>query len=148
MVNPKTNSIVVNWDQIYSQARRLASDIIAFYKRRGLEYIYMYGIPRGGLPVVTLLSHLVEYYGIRTDVVTDLTMLDVAGNKDYYTDKDTLIIVDEICDGGNTLKLWTQRFPNAMTAVLHRRMDSEFKPDFWAYEIKGDEWIQYPWECK
>jgi hypoxanthine phosphoribosyltransferase len=79
-------------------------------------------------------------------VVTDLTLLDEIGKR-CYTDKEPLIIVDEICDGGNTFKLWQQRFPNILTATLYLRHNSKFKPDFWGYKLDTDQWIIFPWEC-
>ena len=61
-------------------------------------------------------------------------------------DSDQLII-DDIADSGNTLKLWKKTFPTNSFATIHYKETSEVKPDIFSKKIPEDYgWIVYPWE--
>tara|TARA_R110000772_G_scaffold193295_1_gene304184 strand:+ start:302 stop:697 length:396 start_codon:yes stop_codon:yes gene_type:complete len=53
------------------------------------------------------------------------------------------LVIDDICDSGETLKNGI----GVYTAVLyHKPHTSSFTPNVFAKEHNGDEWIIYPWE--
>jgi len=88
----------------------------------------VYGISRGGLVPAVYLSHL----------------LDVPVVEDDYIGEDTLII-DDICDTGQTLESYS--YLGCVTATIYYHRKSIFEPDIWIYE-KKDDWIKFPWETK
>ena len=93
----------------------------------------VYGLPRGGLPIAVELSHrlnlplLMNYYDRK--VVTNKKIL----------------VVDDIADTGHTLKDFEN--PHNIICTLHYHEDSLVLPDYYV-ELKGDDWIVYPWEEK
>ena len=56
------------------------------------------------------------------------------------------IIIDDICDSGQTLE---EVLADNPTAVLHyKSKTSTIKPTLFAKELTIDHWIVYPWELK
>lgn len=84
----------------------------------------VYGIPRGGNVLATLISY---YY--------DLPLLQ-APCKDC-------IVVDDIADTGETLLHYKAKGYWITTMYYHKQ--SKVVPDYW-FKEKTDEWIIYPWE--
>ena len=112
---------VITWHKFEEDAKILARSINKHGKFR-----YIYGIPRGGLVVATVLSHLLE-----TPLKTHL-------NEDFSD----ALVVDDVSDSGLTLK----RFDGYRTATLYRKDKTITEPDFFVETI--NEWIVFPWETK
>ena len=88
------------------------------------------GIPRGGTILAVLYSHR---FNVRYSPAANL-------------DSEQLII-DDIADSGDTLKLWKKTFPTNTFATIHYKDISIVKPDIFAKEIPEDYgWVVYPWE--
>ena len=88
------------------------------------------GIPRGGTILAVLYSH----------------RFDIKYAPTANLDSEQLII-DDIADSGETLRLWKNTFPTNRFATLHYKDISEIKPDIFAKLIPEDYgWIVYPWE--
>lgn len=85
---------------------------------------YVYGVPKGGLPIAVHLAHYLN--------------LEYIGDPDCYP-KETMI-ADDIADTGITLK----EFGDRVTATLFYKERSSVEPNF--YVEKTDKWIVFPWE--
>jgi len=64
-----------------------------------------------------------------------------------------ILIVDNIIRTGDSMKAAIESLkkvdPDAKkidTATLHLNVNSKFKPIYFAEEISGDDWVEYPWE--
>ena len=90
---------------------------------------YIYGIPRGGLPLATHLSHTLEIDLIHADRL--------------FTVKDLVLVVDDIVDTGITIARLPRIWP---TASLYYKPRSSIKPDIYLEEVPNDIWIVFPWE--
>jgi len=119
----------LNWNDI----DRAINRIIASINSSEIKINAVGGLPRGGLIPAVMLSHRL---GI--PFVSQAQIQTTIGN---------ILIVDDICDSGKTLKRFKFE-ENIYTATLHWKQSSEYQPNyFWeiAYE---NEWIVYPWENK
>ena len=87
---------------------------------------YVYGIPRGGLPIAVHLSH---YFELKLMVT------------EPYESMETLV-VDDIADTGVTLLKYRDNF--RATATLYYKKRSVVKPRFYVYET--NKWVVFPWE--
>jgi len=90
----------------------------------------IYGVPRGGMVLAVSLSHALDL-----QIVTP-RYLDCI-------DKD-ILVVDEICDTGKTLKQLNPKY----SATIHVTDWAIFRPTFSIAKKEKDTWIQYPWEIK
>jgi hypoxanthine phosphoribosyltransferase len=115
----------ISWEEIEELVDILHSQIT----RSGYKITDIYGLQRGGLIPAVLLSH----------------KLDIPMTQDP-TRQNTLV-VDDICDSGETFHEFSLTYPNSIFACLHfKPHTSSFTPDFAASKFFSDAWIIYPWE--
>jgi len=115
----------VTWDEVEKLVDLLSRQI-----KGSLHPVkYIFGLQRGGLIPAVMLSHKL---GI--PMTQDLT-------------RQNILIVDDICDSGETFKEFFLEYPNSIFACLHfKPHTSDFNPDFSANKFFLDDWIVYPWE--
>jgi len=119
----------LDWNDI----NRAINKIVASINSSEIKINAIGGLPRGGLVPAVMLSHRLSI-----PFVSQAQIQTTIGN---------ILIVDDICDSGKTLKRFKFE-ENIYTATLHWKQSSEYQPNyFWeiAYE---NEWIVYPWENK
>jgi hypoxanthine phosphoribosyltransferase len=121
------NKLYLTWEDIENQITDLAEQI----SKSQENIIAIYGLPRGGLIPAVLLSHKL---GVK--YVNEWPLL-----KHLYH-PDNVLIVDDICDSGKTLK----GYNNYPTATLHYKPSAVTKPTFYSDIAEEDVWIVYPWE--
>ena len=125
------NKEYVTWKQVDEFVDDVAASFVAdmlLDKPPGV-----YGLPRGGLVLAVMLSHKL-----------DIPLL--------AAPCDGCIIVDDICDSGESLKHYYDQ-----TSSIHKRgyrivtmyynITSKVIPSFFRY-LKKDSWIVFPWECE
>lgn len=101
--------------------------------------VAIYGIPRGGMIPAIAVVHQLESRGLRARFAPDIHHL-------TPSELHKLVVIDEICDSGDTFKVLQQLFPMAKTATVFHRKTAEFTADYYAYVVEGDQWLQFPWE--
>jgi hypothetical protein len=119
--------IYLTWKDIEDAVESLAYQI----KSSGDSLEAITGLPRGGLIPAVLLSHKLN-----------LPYVSIADDCEKY---DNILVVDDICDSGETLKQYHQLFS---TATIHYKQLALVKPDFYYSLAPDDKWIVYPWEQK
>jgi hypoxanthine phosphoribosyltransferase len=115
----------VTWEEVEELVDLLAQQIT----KSGHQIEYIFGLQRGGLIPAVLLSHKL---GIPMTQDPSLP---------------NTLIVDDICDSGETFHKLFLKYPKARFACLHfKPHTSYFNPDFSANKFFLDDWIVYPWE--
>lgn len=141
----------VSWKQVEEYVSLLAEKIKEL-KVRDRKMITLVTIPRGGLPVATMLAHKLDIKDIRVVSTTNGEITEVPCLEPDY--KNTYILVDEIHDTGETMIKMLDWLDNAVDgkvyscALIYRDVVKVDKPDFWAKTIKTNNWIVFPWEKK
>jgi uncharacterized protein len=116
------NKIYLGWDDINDSINIICEKIIT--EQPNIDSIF--GIKRGGLIPAVMISHKLNLPW--SDVMYPNTL-----------------VVDDICDTGITLK----NTIGCNTAVLYYKPHTScFRPNIYAQEHNGDEWIIFPWEKK
>jgi hypoxanthine phosphoribosyltransferase len=117
----KLKKIYVTWDEVDKMIAQLVKEI----KKSKEKFDGVYGIPRGGLPLAVMVSHMLK-----------LPVL-------LYPTKNTLV-VDDISDEGYTL----QRMKNKKIATLYSTEWTITQPN-WFVKMKKDkdDWLVFPWEA-
>jgi len=123
--------VILSWDDIKDAIEKLAEKIENLEKKP----FYIYGIPRGGLIPATWLSHKtgISYYQINAAQISKMA------------DLSHILIVDDICDSGKTVKEIRENYPKVRVACLYYKENEVAKPDIYG-ELMGDEWLVFPWE--
>lgn len=111
-------------------------------------------IARGGLSLAQLLGeyyNIREVYSINTIGYEDTAKLESVEvfNIPELKDANTVLIVDDIIDSGDTLvevlKVLRQAYPNVRfkTAALFYKKSAKIAPDWYVQE--ADKWIEFFW---
>ena len=115
--------IYLTWKDIEDAVTSLAHRI----KESGIEITSIYGLPRGGLIPAVMLSHKLNIPLFKSG---------------YDVLLGTTLIVDDICDTGETLEKYT----NYPIATIHHKQTASVEPTFHYSLVRGTAWIVYPWE--
>jgi hypoxanthine phosphoribosyltransferase len=98
------------------------------------EIQYIYGPPRGSLPIAVHLAHHLDLQLIETCRI-------------YNSDiNNQTLIVDDICDSGKTFSIFHTIFPNSIYAVLFVKPRRKFKDVIYVKEVENNTWVVFPWE--
>ena len=124
----------LNWNDIQNLVDILCDKIV----NSKLEIKDLWGLPRGGLIPVVMISHRLKIPMTRGTITP------------------TTLIIDDICDSGVTLKEFHEYYQNEYvfpfnlkTACLHYKSHTSiFKPDLFANQWSSNNWVIYPWERK
>ncbi|MBO5712117.1 MAG: hypothetical protein J6R47_04695 [Acholeplasmatales bacterium] len=119
------NKIYVTWDEITS----FINELVNHLNNKNIKPSGVYGIPRGGLVMASLISYKMNI---------PLLMAPTEG----------CLIIDDIADSGRSLCHYTEndtQFNKYFIATLFYHNRSIVKPHYTKFE-KIDEWIVFPWE--
>jgi hypoxanthine phosphoribosyltransferase len=127
------SKIYLSWDDI----EHLVDELCTQITQSGMQIESIVGVQRGGLIPAVMISH----------------RLQIPMGKGIV--HDTSLIVDDICDSGETFfkiyKYYQEAYPtsNQRFACLHYKSHiSTFKPTFYGEQLTSDAWLVYPWESK
>ncbi len=113
------NKMFVSWADVEDLVQELWKKVVI----GSMPINSIHGLKRGGYIPAVMLSH----------------QLNLPYSETIYHDT---LVVDDICDSGETLK----KAPGVYHAVLHYKPHTScVVPTIWAKEV-GDDWIVYPWE--
>ena len=143
----------VSWELFYDMARQLAFKI----QDDGYKPDIIIAIARGGYTPARILS---DYLG-----VMDMTSFKVRHYRAAHKQAEAriehplaadvtgrkILLVDDVSDSGDTFEVGIEHInacadPSEIrTAVLHHKIVSKYKPDYYTREVKEWHWITYPW---
>jgi hypoxanthine phosphoribosyltransferase len=125
------NKLILSWQDIEEITDILAKKILNLEKKP----FYLYGHPRGGLIPAVILSHKT---GIAYQHLN-------AAQLSRTADLSHILIIDDICDSGETIEQLRNNYNKIRIATLHTKITSSIQPDVYGMEVEK-EWIVYPWE--
>jgi len=122
---------ILSWGDI----EEVIDKVVEKIKNLEKKPFYIYGVPRGGLIPATWISHKtgIKYQQINSAQITKMA------------DLSHILIIDDICDSGKTVKEIRENYPKIKVACLYYKKTASETPDIYG-EIVGDEWIHFPWE--
>ena len=115
--------IYLSWDDIKTAVESLAYQI----KESNIKIYKIKGLQRGGLIPAVMLSHLLDIPMTENKIVSS-----------------NVLIVDDICDTGETLAPYKQT--NNPIATIHYKQTAIVEPNFYYSLTPQDKWLVYPWE--
>lgn len=143
-----------------TEVHGLLNNVVREIALKGVRPDAIVAPTRGGLAAGVMLSH---YFAVKlytmdvsfrdTNIVDHISI--EAALKKAWSHGENVILIDDINDSGETLKIITeaqQRIPLAgdlYTAVLLEKYTSQIEADFVGDHVREgreDEWIVFPWE--
>ena len=162
IINFMAEKLIISFDEYTQIVEKLAIQIHEKYKPTVLV-----GIMRGAAPIIDILSRILKlpiaYIVIQSysgkgledqqgQLMFAREISSLANNKDF----NKVLLIDDLSDTGVTLNKsiqWLKNYPplkgsikNIKTAVLWKKKDSTFEPDFCAQKLDSNPWIVQPFE--
>lgn len=137
IVKPDQEIVDVTWSEIQDCVSKIADWIQKTHKGD----LFLYGIPNGGLIPTAMLSYQLKLRGVNARIMGHVCDI-------HHENVRNLIIIDDICDSGDTLQAAKTLFPSAKTATLYQRHNAKFNADYHACNVNDDRWLRFIWEVK
>ena len=146
----------IDWHNFHVTCRSLAQQI----KKQCIQPESIIAIARGGLVPARIIAEYLyvnRVYSVGVKSYNDNERGDIEIYQQLPLNnlplRDTLI-VDDICDSGNTLNRVRQDIINGTklpedkvhTVTPYLKKDASFIPNFWNTECSASEWIVFPFE--
>lgn len=107
-----------------------------------LNYDYVYGPSRGGLPIATHIAHHTN-----VDIILDL---DSFLTKIPVNECPTIIICDDVCDSGKTFIDISKKLKKYQVTPIYCslffKQRSIFNPNLMVKIMPNSTWVVFPWE--
>ena len=156
------DKLIIDWKEYNLIVEKLA---IQIYKS-GFKPNLLIGIMRGGAPIIDVLSRVFKlkcaylavesYSGVSTEEQQGDLVFSREMSSTVQDMKGNILLCDDLSDTGITLNRsidWLKKYPplkdkikQIKTAVLWKKRDSTFEPDFCAQRLKSNPWIVQPFE--
>jgi|TARA_B100000767_G_C19737775_1_gene524687 hypoxanthine phosphoribosyltransferase len=155
------NKLIIDWKEYNLIVEKLA---IKIYES-GFKPTMLIGIMRGGAPIIDVLSRVFKlkcaylavesYSGKGTEDQQGELVFSREISSTVQDMGGRLLLCDDLSDTGVTLKKsinWLYNYPSITniesikTAVLWKKKDSTFEPDYCAQRLDSNPWIVQPFE--
>ena len=156
------DKLIIDWKQYNLIVEKLAVQIF----KSGFKPDMLIGIMRGGAPIIDVLSRVFKlkcaylavesYSGEGTEDQQGELVFSREMSSTVQEMKGNLLLCDDLSDTGVTLNKsidWLKKYPplqgniiDIKTAVLWKKKDSTFEPDYCAQKLNTNPWIVQPFE--
>ena len=154
--------LIIDWKEYNLIVEKLALQIHNSVYKPDL----LIGIARGGLPIIDVCSRIFKlkcaylavesYSGKEIEDQQGTLVFSREMSSTVQDMKGNILLCDDLSDTGVTLNKsidWLKKYPplkgkikNIKTAVLWKKKDSTFEPDFCAQRLDDNPWIVQPFE--
>ena len=156
------NKLIVNWDEYNRTVEKLAIQV----HESGFKVDLLIGITRGGAPIIDVLSRIFKikcaymavesYSGEEIENQQGKIIFSRELCSTAHTLGGNILLCDDLSDTGVTLNKsieWLKNYrplrgniKEIRTAVLWKKSQSTFEPDYCARRLDGSPWIVQPFE--
>ena len=157
-----SEKLIVSWDQYNETVEKLAIQI----EESGYKPTILIGIMRGAAPMIDVLSRVFKlkcaylavesYSGEGTEDQQGELVFSREMSSTVQVMRGNILLCDDLSDTGVTLNKridWLKQYPplqgnikSIKTAVLWKKKDSTFEPDYCAQKLDSNPWIVQPFE--
>ena len=156
------DKLIIDWKKYNLIVEKLAIQIY----NSGFKPDILIGIMRGGAPIIDVLSRIfkLKCAYLAVESYSGKCLEDQQGELVFSREmsstvqdmKGNILLCDDLSDTGVTLNksiLWLQKYPplkgkikQIKTAVLWKKKDSTFEPNYCAQKLESNPWIVQPFE--
>ena len=146
MVNLPDNSVSFSWDRFHRDTLLLAR----LLETKG-AWNAIVAISRGGLIPAAIVARKLGIRLIDTICITSYTNNKKCAPsiiKNISIADENFLLIDDIADTGDTVKIIRNRFPTAHYATVYAKPAGKPFVDSFIHEIGQGQWVVFPWEHK
>jgi len=150
---PHEKGFHVSWDQIHRDARALAWRLDGQGPDGG-AWKAVVAITRGGMAPAMIVSRELDIRVVDTISVKSYDnqtqsaarVIKSPNPEIMGADGEGVLVVDDLVDTGNTLKLVRDLYPKAHFATVYAKPQGRSMVDSYITEVSQDTWIFFPWD--
>jgi len=137
----------LTWDQFAEDTKGLGSKLATLDK----QWTTVVAIARGGLVPAAIISHMFPTRRIETICITSydddtFQQTDLEVLTEYRSHSDDVLVIDDLADSGQTLRLVRTMLPHAHFACVYAKPRGIPATDSFFKEVSHDTWLVFPWE--
>lgn len=144
--------MVLTWEWVDRAAAAMTRHFLA----KGRPFDAIVAVTRGGMPLACMLAQGLNIRAIYTvSVITkhsdpslEHPVVCLAGIPLFALDSDKVLVVDDICDTGDTFRLLKQHMPKAWFTAPISKPQGLDAVDTYLTTIDQDIWVEFPWELE
>lgn len=137
----------LKWAHMHQLSCLLAKQL----QGHGIKHIL--AVSRGGLFPAQIVARRLDIRHIETFCCKSYVIGDRRGPLELTApvprieDVSEWIVIDDICDSGQTLRAIKKTYPGIKTACLYKREEDRPECDYWVQKVSVDgPWLVFPWE--
>lgn len=147
MTQQTNKEFFVSWEELHRATRELARRQLPAEQWRGII-----AVTRGGLVPAAIVARELN---IRVVDSICISSYDHQSQRDEATilkdvsatdDGEGFLVIDDLVDTGNTLRVLKQRFPKARFITVYAKPAGLPLADDYEAELTQDTWIHFPWD--
>ena len=148
MSNPYNKKFLVSWDEFHRDSRALAWKLLETDKK----YKGIIAVTRGGMVPAGIIARKLNIKKIDTFCISsydDMDQRNATIIKEPYkevNDGSDWLVIDDLSDTGNTLRLIRKHLPKAHLAAVYGKPKGIDAVDTFVTEVSQDTWIEFPWD--
>lgn len=136
----------VSWEEMHRNAKALAWRLSELGPWTGVI-----GITRGGLVPACIMARELDIRMVDTLCIASYDHKDqgsasILKQPELADGGKGWLIVDDLVDTGNTLKIARKLYPNAHFAAVYAKPAGKGLVDTFITEVSQDTWIHFPWD--
>lgn len=144
-------SLIISWDQFHRDARALAR----LLRPRG-PFALLVAITRGGLQPAAIVARELDIRCIETISIASYSKGNVSGECRVIkaiapevissVGLSKILVIDDLADTGQTLKLVRESLPAAHVATLYAKPLGMPLVDTYVMDVPQRTWVYFPWD--
>lgn len=129
-----SNIVDISWDAVEYQCRKLVYEL----NKCCVKFERIVPVMRGGLVPATMISHLTDK---KIACAISMAFPDFIQSR-----QEGILIVDDICDTGQTFKALKKAFPNAIFVAPYVKEAGRQYCNYYSQVWNNNYWLHFPWE--
>lgn len=138
---------ILKWGHMHQLSCLLAKKL----HDKGIKHVL--AVTRGGLFPAQIVAQKLDIHHVATVGCRSYCLgnkrgpLEWVGSKPVIEDVSEWVVIDDICDSGQTLREIKKEYPGIRTACLFKREEDRPECDVWVEKVSLDgPWLVFPWE--
>ncbi len=140
--------VVLSWQEVHRDARRLAEQLIDLGPWRGIVVITRGGMMPAAVVARELDLRLIETLCLASYQGQERGPMQVLKGVELPNGGEGWLVIDDLSDSGQTLAKVHQQLPRAHVAALYVKPEGRYQVHSYVAEVSQETWIRFPWDLE